>query len=864
MFSAVGWGILFPCRRKAILFIQALSHFERTTAMKKLFLLLPFFASALYAGNLLLNHDFHSEDDEIPPEWYSSSFRFSPQDGPGGSGCVFFENTVFSTAINVKQVRITLVPGEKYRVKAMVKTANLKYVNLLLGVYDYGWHRQAGLNSIPKNTGGQWQEVSGDFICPPSRDTEFYSFCLYMANMTGYVALGNVVLEPLSDKARTGSAPLDLSRIIQRPKYFLVPGTPRIGALPAETSELRFPWLFPKMTDAILTGSIDGIPFPSVKVEQNAFVLPLPTGCRRGKHHFSGRIIKGEEILATRDFDFNFADPLPAAPIKKYNNLMSEVLNVPANKKSYAFVNPREGWVYFKADTLEKITLTLEGDQRPLISENSFRNEAQRYLLPGEYILHLDKSAAGHLAVRLVPVIYRFAAIQTDPESDFVTDYKFRFLEAKNIGIDYHRRHAFGVYNSLGPRFDVQYYPEVIANGLEFFRHFYPDGSPKASIYSEEVTAKMAARLQKSDSLLSKDGGWVEFDEYVLANLNCLLNNAKAYDAIPNPHNKKIMSWISDNPAFAPKQVHAEAYFRFFGAGGGRGFCPFEAYFSPSQTEEEARQYVYGILRRDQKFVETMFPGANPYIGYIFGNFPLPGWISLDHYSNVDLKYLLDLEMNILANELEFCGTGIVGHYGCQNADQDINDWCLELVRHYVLEGRKNMLSEKYGFTYNVNFLKNGDFTDGLRHWRTDGKLHVKLLPGFAKIMQKFWGHVQYPERVDYAVIFPGDDNQEELTQTMDGFSSGQVYKLSLVAADFAKIEEAKIPAEKLPLSILLPGAEILKDALWLSNTSKSINVRHVWFKPAGDRQAVTIRSSEGRSLMVKSVSVVPVFTDLK
>jgi hypothetical protein len=174
------------------------------------------------------------------------------------------------------------------------------------------------------------------------------------------------------------------------------------------------------------------------------------------------------------------------------------------------------------------------------------------------------------------------------------------------------------------------------------------------------------------------------------------------------------------------------------------------------------------------------------------------------------------------------------------------------------------MLSEKYGFTYNVNFLKNGDFTDGLRHWRTDGKLHVKLLPGFAKIMQKFWGHVQYPERVDYAVIFPGDDNQEELTQTMDGFSSGQVYKLSLVAADFAKIEEAKIPAEKLPLSILLPGAEILKDALWLSNTSKSINVRHVWFKPAGDRQAVTIRSSEGRSLMVKSVSVVPVFTDLK
>lgn len=832
--------------------------------MKKLLLLLTFFASALYAGNLLLNHDFRSEDDELPPEWYSIYYKVSSQEGPGGRGCVFFENTGFSTAINVKQERLTLVPGEKYRVKAMVKTANLSYINLLLGIFDYGWHHQAGLNSIPGDTDGQWQEVSGEFVCPPSKDTEYYSFCLYMANMTGYVALGDVVLEPLSDKAKSGSAPLDMSKTIPRPKYFLVPGTPRIGALPAGTSELRFPWLFPKMTDAVLTGSIDGIPFTSVKAEQNAFVLPLPAGFRTGKHHFSGRIVRGEEILASRDFDFNFAAPLPTAPIKKYNNLMSEVLNVPTNKKSYTFINPREGWVYFKVDTSNKITLTLEGDQRPLITENFFRKEAQRYLTPGQYTLHLDQPAAGNLAVRLIPVIYRFGAIQTAPDSDFITDYKFRFTEAKNIGIGYHRRHAFGVYNSLGPRFDVQYHPEVTANGLEFFRHFYPDGSPKSNIYSEQVTANMAARLQKSDSLLTKDGGWVEFDEYVLANLNCLLNNAKAYDAIPNPHNKKIMSWISDNPTFTPKQVHAESFYRFFNAGGGRGFCPFEAYISPSQTEEEARKYISNILRKDQKFVDTMFPGANPYIGYIFGNFPLPGFISLDHYSNVDFKYLLDLEMNILANEPEFSGTGIIGHYGCHNADQDINDWCLELVRHYVLEGRKNMLSEEYGFTYNVNFLKNGDFTDHLRHWQTDGKLYVEKLHGFAKGIQKFWGHLQYPDLVDYAVIFPGEGNQAELTQIMDGFSPDQVYKLALVAADFAKIKEAKVPGEKLPLSILLPGAEIMKDALWVSESTKSINVRHVWFKPAGVRQPVTIRSSEIRSLMVKSISVVPVFTELK
>ena len=57
--------------------------------------------------------------------------------------------------------------------------------------------------------------------------------------------------------------------------------------------------------------------------------------------------------------------------------------------------------------------------------------------------------------------------------------------------------------------------------------------------------------------------------------------------------------------------------------------------------------------------------------------------------------------------------------------------------------------------------------------------------------------------------------------------------------------------------------AEIVKDLCWPSDGAKSINVRHIWFKTNATKQTLTIRVDKNRRLLLKSISVVPVFTDL-
>ena len=38
------------------------------------------------------------------------------------------------------------------------------------------------------------------------------------------------------------------------------------------------------------------------------------------------------------------------------------------------------------------------------------------------------------------------------------------------------------------------------------------------------------------------------------------------------------------------------------------------------------------------------------------------------------------------------------------------------LTRHYCVEGKKTMLSDEYGFTYDPHHIVNGDFIDGLQN----------------------------------------------------------------------------------------------------------------------------------------------------
>ena len=50
-------------------------------------------------------------------------------------------------------------------------------------------------------------------------------------------------------------------------------------------------------------------------------------------------------------------------------------------------------------------------------------------------------------------------------------------------------------------------------------------------------------------------------------------------------------------------------------------------------------------------------------------------------------------------------------------ADEEMYRWSHALLRHYVVEGQKEMLSKKYGFSYVPGHIENNDFADGLKGW---------------------------------------------------------------------------------------------------------------------------------------------------
>ena len=108
----------------------------------------------------------------------------------------------------------------------------------------------------------------------------------------------------------------------------------------------------------------------------------------------------------------------------------------------------------------------------------------------------------------------------------------------------------------------------------------------------------------------------------------------------------------------------------------------------------------------------TYFPNAAAGTGIIFGNFNQIPIISLEHDPAVDFKYFLDMQVNLIANSPDFKDLATTGYWGTYYGDEEMVRWSFKLMRHYAVEGRKDMLSARYGFTYNPGFIKNPDFAE--------------------------------------------------------------------------------------------------------------------------------------------------------
>ena len=185
----------------------------------------------------------------------------------------------------------------------------------------------------------------------------------------------------------------------------------------------------------------------------------------------------------------------------------------------------------------------------------------------------------------------------------------------------------------------------------------------------------------------------------------------------------------------------------------------------------------------------------------------LPRYYGQDTFANVMYKYFLDLQYNLLANDPAFKDLRGVTAWIVRYTKPETVAWLAMLNRHYCIEGNRNMLSERFGFLFELPHLKNPDFQNGLDGWNCKAAEHASI--AHAKVTG--WGFARGTcnsngNGDDVAVIKRVQGKANIMTQEIKGLRPGHWYELSCRVADYDDIAGGKSIRKLLPLSMSVSG----------------------------------------------------------
>ncbi len=307
----------------------------------------------------------------------------------------------------------------------------------------------------------------------------------------------------------------------------------------------------------------------------------------------------------------------------------------------------------------------------------------------------------------------------------------------------------------------------------------------------------------------------------------------------------------------------------------GRGRLLFEAYCHPQENEEAAAAYLDSMIGETMRRFNAFFPNAAAGTGIIFGNLNQIPIISLEHDPAVDFKVFLDMQVNLIANSPDFKDLATTGYWGTYYGDEELVRWSFKLMRHYAVEGHKEMLSDRYGFKYHPGFLVNGDFADGLSGWTaspaTEGSVRTEIVAGYGKNSQGRWGAGTAGDTV--CVMSRSADKPNRISQVAENLEVGRAYCLQFVTADLKDVVGKKYNPRRYGIDVELDGVEILGDKSFVhidrrnsgrykdNNNVAKINLHRIVFRAKSPTQVVAFDDAQavpGEELIVNFIQLKP------
>ena len=697
--------------------------------------------------NLLSNPIFESDQQVTPAFWHiaakGASYEWNATGGPDASPALRFRAET-NGAFSVRQNGLRLCAPGRYRISCQVKARDFRAKAAGFDLAEPGWRHSVGVKIASGSY--DWRRIEKVVeIDRPTKDGTWFAV-FYAERCAGTLEVTDVQVSAVDAETARRTRFSKETAIRETPR--LVPMKPILAFIPANDRRVFFSF-FGRLREGVADDyevilEADG-KTSRAPLGREMFPVPLPDGAQEGR--FTASVVRcGEERpIFRREFPYRVMSlPAKVTTGRRLNNLVEELENrqLPVGASvSIPFAFARDVWLYISAEA-EKVTLDgeeLRGLQYPA-------HETFREVPAGTHVLAVSGAKGGALVVRRIP----------------------ETLDYQTPAGDFQRTRVFPAVTSLN---GIQ----IVKEDQTLFRETGHLHIGSVGMTDFASRADLEARLNGCAAMADPFCSGVTCDELNPWSARKMSELAETYWAYRLPVGKRIYSWVVGKPFF--KATDHDAVSAILNIGGGKGRLLNEFYCRTRATEEEARasvrDWLLGNLRAWERFSPVLRHGYAP----IFGAYTEMRYGStVSPHCEVDYRYFLDLQFNLLANDPTFVGISCTGVWGTNYSDIELKGWTFRLFRHYCVEGQRSMLSDVFGLRYRPGHLKNCDFAKELDGWSVSGDVRAARVEGFG-LESELRGGKNMPPMGDTFAELRG--RGASIMQKATGLTPGWEYELT-------------------------------------------------------------------------------------
>lgn len=488
--------------------------------------------------------------------------------------------------------------------------------------------------------------------------------------------------------------------------------------------------------------------------------------------------------------------------IRVLNNLVSELLDARAGgllgSRRLEFMNPRQGWVWFRA--AGDCALRLGGDRLLTAHAGGAPAEAMRLLPAGKHVLRLSGTPTD-LVVRAVPAL----VYNVYPSGPQIAPFGNNTWE--RLG-----RYTLPNCNMIeSQQVETPEARQWLSEGKLWIGNVQAPGLIDKNDWTVEKMLEVWLNPGKPTAWEEKQGftldrlSGVQVDEYypgALSGPNVLRTALSIGRAADDPAYAGKL-WIP----FAVSMYGDPAAELLMKTTLGSGW-PFsvEVYEPERATEAEDLASLRARFQSVAAAWEQAYPGCmrraifTPMYAY------LP-YCTTNCYPGADFRVHLDLQLQLLASDPALFGLWGIQPYRSNYVDEEILNCTGLLLRHYCLEGRTDRMLDD---PYELRHVGDPDFGEGTTRWQVQAAEDGGVNPGSFKGYGELQGRYPVGTMGDtFVVLRRSARGPNVVSQELKGLRPGRLYSVKVYSGDYADLTGGRSRKDLQALGLGVEGAQV-------------------------------------------------------